>query len=46
MNSIFGSPDFARVVAGQTISDRVKESRRQTRARGARRGRHGVSPAA
>jgi hypothetical protein len=45
MKSIFGSPDFARIVAQQLISDRVDDSRRRTRARKARRGRHGSPPA-
>jgi hypothetical protein len=45
MNSIFGNPEFARIVARQTISDRIGDSRRRTRARDARRGRHGTPPA-
>jgi hypothetical protein len=46
MKSIFGNPDFARIVARQLMSDRIDESRRRSRARNARRGRHGAPPAA
>jgi len=37
MNNFVGSPDFARMIARQSMEDRVNDAKARTRARKARR---------
>jgi hypothetical protein len=39
MNNFVGSPDFARLIARQTMQDRISDAKTRTRARKARRTR-------